>query len=123
MDTGARWAVEGTDEFVRWYDGLARGDVQRVNRAIDLLEQRGPALTRPLADTIRGSRHPNMKELRLSGGYLRIFFAFDPRRTAILLIGGDKRHRWTEFYDALIPIADDLYDVHLQTLREEGQLP
>ena len=64
-----------------------------------------------------------MKELRPAGGFLRIFFAFDPRRTAILLIGGDKRHRWSEFYERMIPLADDLYDEHLRTLREEGEGP
>jgi hypothetical protein len=60
-----------------------------------------------------------MKELR-SSPTIRVLFAFDPRRMAILLIGGDKRFRWNEWHEEMIPIADDLCDVHLRTLREEG---
>lgn len=77
-------------------------------------------LGRPLVDTIRGSRHANMKELRPPGGNLRVLFAFNPRRTAILLIGGDKTGRWQEWYDEMIPAADDLYDLHLRELEREG---
>jgi hypothetical protein len=63
-----------------------------------------------------------MKELRPPAGNIQILFAFDPRRTAILLIGGDKTHRWREWYDLMIPLADDLYDEYLAELREEGLL-
>jgi hypothetical protein len=86
-----------------------------------LLEDRGSSLARPHADTLKGSRHPNMKELRTqSGGKpIRSFFAFDPRRSAILLIGGDKTGD-PRFYDQMIPIADDLYDEHLKELQKEG---
>lgn len=59
-----------------------------------------------------------MKELR--AGTLRVLFAFDPRRTAILLIGGDKRDRWQEFYERMIPLADELFDEHLAALESEG---
>jgi hypothetical protein len=61
-----------------------------------------------------------MKELRPIGGGIRILFAFDPRRMAILLIGGDKTGRWNQWYTEMIPIADRLYDEHLETLRKEG---
>lgn len=61
-----------------------------------------------------------MKELIPPAGNIRILFAFDPRRVAILLIGGDKTGRWREWYDETIPVADRLYDEHLRTLREEG---
>lgn len=91
--------------------------------AVGKLEEAGPALGRPLADTVGGSRHPNMKELRPPGTNLRILFAFDPRRTGILLIGGDKTDRWREFYEETIPEADRLYDEHLKELREEGGIP
>jgi hypothetical protein len=64
-----------------------------------------------------------MKELRPRGGNLRILFAFDPRRMAILLIGGDKTSRWQAWYQNFIPVADRLYDEHLETLRKEGLLP
>ena len=84
-----------------------------------VLEQRGPGLGRPLVDSVTGSRHANMKELRV--GTIRILFAFDPRRSAILLIGGDKRGRRHEFYEQAIPLADDLFDEHLDELQDEGE--
>jgi len=78
----------------------------------------------PYSSGIAGSQHAHMRELRVqSGGHpLRIFYAFDPRRTAILLIGGDKTGD-DRFYDAYIPIADRLYDAYLEELRREGRLP
>jgi hypothetical protein len=75
-----------------------------------------PALGRPLVDRIKASRHHNMKELRSTGGNVRILFAFDPERKAILLIGGDKTGQWKGWYSKSIPIADDLYDEHLENL-------
>jgi hypothetical protein len=89
-----------------------------------VLEQLGPGLGRPHVDTIKGSRHDNMKELRTQAGGrpLRTFFAFDPRRTAILLIGGDKTGD-RRFYDRMVPLADDLYDQYRRELRDEGLLP
>ena len=64
-----------------------------------------------------------MKELRPRGGHLRVLFAFDPRRAAILLVGGDKRGQWAAWYERAIPAADDLYDEHLAQLRQEGEIP
>ena len=84
------------------------------------LEAHGPALGRPFVDTIAQSRHANMKELRPLASSIRVFFAFDPRRTAILLIGGDKAGRWQTFYDDYVPQADALYDEHLATIAHEG---
>jgi hypothetical protein len=117
------WEIEATEEFRRWYDGLDESEMTRVNRAVDELALHGPALGRPWVDTLRGSRHPNMKELRPRGGFIRCLFAFDPRRTAILLLGGDKRDRWEAWYTAYIPLADDLYDQYLAELAAEGLLP
>jgi hypothetical protein len=117
------WEVEYTDEFGEWFDGLGEEDQEDVALAVEKLEERGPALPRPLADTVEGSRHSNMKELRPLGTNMRVLFAFDPRRRAILLIGGDKTGRWREFYEEMIPLADDLYDEHLDQLREEGEIP
>jgi hypothetical protein len=88
--------------------------------AIDLLEERGPGLGRPAVDSIESSRHSNMKELRSFGGNLRALFAFDPRRTAIVLLGGDKTDDWSGWYEQNIPAADDLYDEYLRDLEEEG---
>jgi hypothetical protein len=110
------WEVEGTDEFARWYNTLTASEQRAVVAAVEVLEQVGPGLGRPLVDSIQGSRHHNMKELRPRGGSLRILFAFDPRRTAILLLGGDKTDRWQEWYAEAIPTADDLYDRYLDEL-------
>ncbi|MFT7649187.1 MAG: hypothetical protein ACI8Y4_003944 [Candidatus Poriferisodalaceae bacterium] len=83
--------------------------------------ERGPDLGRPAVDRIAGSRHHNMKELRASAaGVLRVLFAFDSRRHAILLVGGDKSGRWVEWYEWAIPAADDLYDIYVEELLEEG---
>lgn len=64
-----------------------------------------------------------MKELRPPGGFLRVLFAFDPRRQAILLLGGDKSNDWSGWYERNIPLADDLYDQYLDDLRDEGLNP
>jgi hypothetical protein len=106
-----------------WWESLPEGLQTGVGAAIEELEEQGPGLGRPLVDTINGSRHRNMKELRpVVAGNIRVLFAFDPRRHAILLIGGDKTGRWKRWYDQFIPIADDLYDAYLKELREEGLL-
>jgi hypothetical protein len=116
------WEVEYTDEFYEWFTQLADGEQEAIVASVSVLERDGPGLGRPLVDSIRNSRHANMKELRPPAGVIRILFAFDPRRVAILLIGGDKRDRWDSWYTEFIPYADDLYDDHLQQLRDEGLL-
>ena len=85
---------------------------------IELLEEHGPGLGRPVVDSIHGSRHPNMKELR--AGSMRALFAFDPLRQAIVLVGGDKRDDWTGWYERNIPLADDMLDAHLDSMREDS---
>ena len=112
------WDVEFTDQFERWWDTLTVEEQETINAAINLLKQRGPSLGRPSVDTVKGSRHANMKELR--AGTIRVLFAFDPTRTAILLIGGDKRDRWQAFYNEIVPLADGLFDQHLTELETEG---
>ena len=116
------WEVEYTDEFSGWFDGLGESEQAAIAKAIESLEVAGPALGRPFVDTVKRSRHPNMKELRPPSGHIRVLFVFDPRRMAILLLGGDKTGRWQTWYDEAIPVADRLYDDHLRTLREEGLL-
>lgn len=115
------WDVEFTDEFGRWWDELDEAAQDRLRASVLLLQQFGPSLPRPHADTVEGSRHSNMKELRTQhqGKPLRTFFVFDPRRSAILLIGGDKTGD-KRFYDRMIPEADRLYDEHLEELKKEG---
>lgn len=90
-----------------------------IDAAVEVLQERGPALGRPLVDNVHRSRHANMKELRPLGGDLRILFAFDPRRTAILLIGGNKSGRWNAWYTEAIPVTDQLYASHLEELAKE----
>lgn len=115
------WDVEYTDEFALWWASLTEDEQADLNASVELLELHGPQLGRPHVDTIKGSKHSNMKELRTqsSGKPLRTFFAFDPRRAAILLIGGDKTGD-ARFYDRMVPIADNLFDVYLAELKNEG---
>ncbi len=114
------WEVELTDEASEWLLSLNREDRAAITGSIDLLEQLGPNLGRPAVDSIKSSRHHNMKELRSFGGNLRALFCFDPRRTAIVLLGGDKANDWAAWYDRNIPLADELYDEYLDEIRKEG---
>ena len=114
------WTVEYTDEFGAWWDTLTEPEQIRVAAHVEELERRGPNLPFPFSSGVEGSRHGTMRELRVqSGGKpLRIFYAFDPKRTAILLTGGDKTGDG-RFYEKMIPVADRLYDEHLEELRKE----
>jgi len=118
------WEVEFTVEFERWWNSLDAGEQESLAASIGLIEELGPQLPRPHSDTVNGSKHANMKELRTQhkGRPLRTFYAFDPRRMAILLLGGDKTGD-ARFYDRMIPLADKLYDQHLKDLKKEGLLP
>lgn len=111
------YEVEYTDEFGEWWDGLSVAEQVSIEAVIDLLAEHGPRLRHPHSSGIHGSRHSHMRELRIQhqGRPFRILYAFDPRRTAILLIGGDKtgHQRW---YASFIPIADALYDQHLREI-------
>lgn len=115
------WEVEYTDEFGEWWDGLTEKEQDSVALSVRLLRERGPGLEFPHSSSIEGSRYSHMRELRTqrAGRPLRTLYAFDPRRMAILLIGGDKTGdgRW---YDKFIPVADRLYAERLEQLRKEG---
>jgi hypothetical protein len=115
------WNVEFTDEFGVWYHGLVEVVQDGIDRAVGLLEAKGPQLPFPYSSGIEGSRHPHMRELRVqSGGEpYRVFYAFDSRRTAILLLGGNKVGN-DRFYELMVPVADRLYDEYLAELRKEG---
>ena len=115
------WEVEYTDEFGQWWHTLSVGQQNAVVARVELLMDHGPNLPYPYSSDIRGSRHGVMRELRAQSGgrALRVFYAFDPRRTSILLIGGDKTGN-DRFYEGYVPVADDLYDEHLDELRKEG---
>lgn len=115
------WDIEYTDEFEQWWQTLTEQEQIDVTATVGLLERIGPQLSRPHADAVKDSKHSNMKELRTQsqGRPLRTFYAFDPRRSAILLIGGDKTGD-NRFYEKMIPLADRLYDHYLKELKEQG---
>jgi len=117
------WEVEYTDEFERWWESLTEGEQEDVAASVELLETLGPTLPYPHSSGINGSRYRIMRELRIQHGGkpYRVLYAFDPRRTAILLLGGGKagNDRW---YEQMVPKADDLYAEHLEELGREGLL-
>ncbi len=118
------WDVENTDEFAGWWNELSEAQQEDVTAIVALLMEQGPKLPFPYSLGIKNSRHDHMRELRVqSGGKpVRVFYAFDPRRTAILLIGGDKTGD-DRFYDRMIPFADKRYDIYIQELKREGLIP
>jgi len=117
------WTVEIADEFAPEFRAL-QVEVQDAILAVSrLLQHFGPHLGRPRVDTLNGSRHANMKELRFSAadGQWRVAFAFDPRRTAVLLVAADKAGGSSKaFYRALIRKADQRFERHLARLAMEG---
>src|SRR5437763_6495466 len=109
------WAVDFHPACGEWADTLEQGDAEALLAAIRVLRDAGPSLGRPLVDTVLASRHANMKELRPGSTgrtEIRVLFAFDRERMAILLVGGDKSDNWTTWYELNIPIADDRFDEH-----------
>ena len=114
--------LEYTDEFESWWNGLTAEEQEDVRFVVRLLDERGTRLGDPYSSQVLTSRHGRMRELRIqSGGRpIRIFYAFDPRRTAILLIGGHKTDN--RFYREYVRRADVIYDEYLQQLRREGLL-
>ena len=100
---------------------LVESQQDSVSNKVEMLIEFGPNLPYPHLSSIIGSRHGRMRELRIQsrGRPIRVFYAFDPTRSAILLIGGDKTGN-THFYREYVPIADRLYDEHLEELRDEG---
>lgn len=116
-----KWDVEYTDEFEMWWNLLSESEQDSVQVSVMLLGDIGPYLGFPHTSDIRGSRHGNLRELRVqhAGRPYRVLYAFDPRRCAILLIGGDKtgQDRW---YQEYVPLAERLYDEHLEILNREG---
>lgn len=113
------WEIQTTDRFDKWYNALDDTDRVNVLAGMLVLRQKGPLLPRPYADTVKGSAHPNMKELRIQskGRPIRAFFAFDPNRTGILLCAGEKTGKEKRFYDEMIPVADREFSAHLEQLK------
>ena len=113
------WDIEYTDEFEIWWDGLDESEQVSVATVVGLLEEKGTHLSFPYSSKIFGSRYTQIRELRIQhrGEPYRILYAFDPKRTALLLLGGKKtgQERW---YMSFIPIADRLFDEHLDRLNK-----
>jgi hypothetical protein len=101
----------------QWLDSLRRSDYKKVFTALEALEEQGPNLGRPFADQVKNSRFKNMKELRPRGKNLRLLFAFDPNRKAIILVAGDKTNNWIRWYEQNIPIADQRFSEHLKNYK------
>ena len=115
------WEIEYTNEFELWWQTLREEQQDDIVSVVQLLEEKGTQLPFPYSSDVKGSKNSNLRELRIqSGGKpIRIFYAFDPRRVAILLIGGDKTGD-KRFYEKYIPIADRLYEEYLQEISREG---
>jgi hypothetical protein len=117
-----KWEVDLHDDFVPEYRDLPTDVQDELQAQIELLERFGPQLGRPRADTLNGSRHTNMKELRFDAAdsVWRVAFAFDPNRKAILLVAGDKSGvSEKRFYRQLIDKADARFDAHLARVKRK----
>jgi hypothetical protein len=116
----SQWEVEFTDEFEAWWNSLTVEEQVSVDRSVRLLERFGVALPYPHSSAVKSSVHAQMRELRIQheGRPYRVLYAFDPRRAALLLIGGDKtgNDRWYEIH---VPVADRLFTEHLKSLGKE----
>jgi hypothetical protein len=118
------WEVLLSDEVRDWLEKLVtddEGTARLVRAAIRILADDGPALGRPLVDTIKGSKIKNLKELRPGSSgrtEIRILFVFDPSRRAVLLVAGDKSTDWKGWYKTAIEHAETLYDQHLKAIKQ-----
>ena len=114
------WEVEYTDEFEAWWVDLDEEERIDIDAVVGILEEKGPHLPYPYSSDVKGTKYGSIRESRIQhkGKPYRILYAFDPRRTAILLIGGRKAggHRWYENY---VPLAERIYEKHLKTLKNE----
>jgi hypothetical protein len=114
------WTVEGTDEFQAWFSRITSAECISIAAKIELLDQQGPSLGRPHADTLKGAKFANLKELIIqhAGDPYRVIFAFDPRRTSIRLLGGRKAD--SKWYKTAIPEAERIYERYLEEIKDEG---
>lgn len=115
----AEWDIYSANEVLEWVRSLDPAARVRVSEAVDLLASTGPGLGRPLVDGVHRSVIANLKELR--PGNIRILFVFDPWRSCILLVAGDKSGRWNEWYEEAIPLAEQRYDRYLKDRKEEEE--
>ena len=111
-------------EVAAWYEGLVANDpltARLVGAALDLLEEHGPTLGRPLVDRVEGSSLANLKELRPGSSgrsEIRVLFAFDPKREAVLLVAGDKAGNWRRWYTENIPVAERRFEAWVKNAEQ-----
>jgi hypothetical protein len=116
------WRVRTAREFDEWYLGLSDAlAIRAVNDGVDYLRLEGPNAKRPVVGEITGSTLSSLKELRPLGTIVRILFAFDPERAAILLLGGDKERQWSSWYDKNISSAERLYRDYMRAMKDRGE--
>lgn len=119
-----QWDIQFHPAFEAWTDSLDDSDAEALLAALQVLRDHGPALGRPLVDTVVASRHPNMEELRPGStgrSEIRLLFAFDVERRAVLLVGGDKSTDWRGWYAVNIPIAEERFSQHQAALSQPKQ--
>jgi hypothetical protein len=115
QEAGVAWTVKVTDEYAAWFTALIKqdlGSATQVAQAVAALREEGPTLGRPLVDRLKATKIHHLKELRPGSrgrSEIRIIFAFDPTRSALLLLGGDKAGNWARWYRENIPLAEQLY--------------
>jgi hypothetical protein len=114
------WDVEYTDEFEAWWVGLNEEEQIDIDAVVGLLEEKGPHLPFPYSSDIKGAKYSAIRELRVQhkGKPYRILYAIDPRRAAILLIGGRKTGG-TRWYKKYVPLAEKIYEDHLKSLENK----
>ncbi|WP_343708193.1 type II toxin-antitoxin system RelE/ParE family toxin [Mycobacterium sp.] len=116
-----KWEVDLT-LIETWIDSLDDEEYDHLIAALEQLEEYGPVTRRPFVDTLEGSAHPNMKELRprptTGGAHIRVLFAFDIQSRAIMLVAGDKAGNWTKWYATNVPIAERLFTEHQQKMKQ-----
>ncbi len=116
------WEVEFTNEFGEWWDSLDESEQEDTRAYVNLLRQYGPQLPFPYTTGVQQSRYRHMRELRVqhAGRPYRVLYAFDPRRSAVLLVGGEKTGLGNRWYDEYVPIADRLYEEYIEEIKKEG---
>jgi len=116
------WIITRSKEIATWIAKLDDDSKEAILKRLIILQNIGPSLGRPYVDTVKQSKYKNMKEMRIQTKehVLRIFFAFDPKRQIVLLIGGDKRND-KNFYDRMIQKADQIYENHLKRLEGKNE--
>ena len=121
------WSIIVVEPALSWLHGMGRTDRRTlilISQAIEALSIEGPALGRPLVDTIKGSALPNLKELRpasTGASEVRLLFVFDPQRQAVILVGGDKAGNWRGWYRTAISLAETAYVDHVKRMAAEGE--